>query len=165
MSLRNTESLFISSRVKRFLNKLKQIYFYFKDCIINKSKELKFNSEEHEIKTFTKNLIASEYTTTADMPEQTQKLFVPIGQDGVECKNAYAGEGCFFKLGSYNQTNGKSPEININWCSGAETHGGDVKKQYEDGNYAEVWFKTGSISVSDNAVSNEGYFSKNDKVK
>ena len=123
---------------------------------------LKFTSKGHETKTFTKNLIESEYTTTADIPEQTQKLFVPIGQDGVERAAAYAGEGCFFKLGAYNQTNGKSPEINKNWCSGAETHGGDIKKQYADGNYVEVWFKTGSISVSDAAVSNEGYFTKND---
>ncbi|MDC0177738.1 polysaccharide lyase family 7 protein [Polaribacter sp.] len=126
---------------------------------------LKFISEKHPTKTFSKNLIESEYKTKDDIPEQTQKLFVPIGQDGVERENAYAGEGCFFKLGAYNQTNGKSPEINKNWCSGAETHGGDVKKQYKDGNYAEVWFKTGSISVSENAVSNEGYFSKNDHLK
>ncbi|TVZ57318.1 alginate lyase [Lutibacter sp. Hel_I_33_5] len=132
-----------------------------KDGIMN----LKFTRKGHPTKTFTKNLIETEYATKADMPEQTQKLFVPIGQDGVERKNAYAGEGCFFKLGSYNQTNGKSPEINKNWCSGAETHGGDVKMQYEDGNYAEVWFKKGSISVSEKAVSNEGYFNKNDKVK
>jgi len=123
---------------------------------------LKFKSKGHETKLFTKNLIESEYTTTADIPEQTQKLFVPIGQDGVERKNAYAGEGCFFKLGAYNQTNGKSPEVNKNWCSGAETHGGDIQKQYADGNYAEVWFKTASISVSEDAVSNEGYFTKND---
>ncbi len=123
---------------------------------------LKFSSEGHETKTFTKNLIESEYKTTADIPEQTQKLFVPIGQDGVERKNAYTGEGLFFKLGAYNQTNGKSPEVNRNWCSGAETHGGDIKKQYADGNYAEVWFKKGSISVSNSAVSNEGYFVKND---
>ncbi|QXP58465.1 polysaccharide lyase family 7 protein [Olleya sp. HaHaR_3_96] len=123
---------------------------------------LTFTSEGHETKTFTKNLIASEYTTKADIPEQTQKLFVPIGQDGVERQAAYTGEGCFFKLGAYNQTNGKSPEVNKNWCSGAETHGGDIKKQYADGNYAEVWFKTGSISVSDAAVSNDGYFAKND---
>jgi len=87
---------------------------------------------------------------------------VPIGQDGVERENAYAGEGCFFKLGCYNQTNGKSPEVNKNWCSGAETHDGDIQKQYADGNYAEVWFKTASIVVSDAAVSNEGYFTKND---
>jgi hypothetical protein len=87
---------------------------------------------------------------------------VPIGQDGVERENAYSDEGLFFKLGAYNQTNGKSPEVNRNWCSGAETHGGDVQKQYEDGNYAEVWFKTGSIFVSNDAVSNQGYFTKND---
>lgn len=123
---------------------------------------LTFTSEGHETKTFTKNLVVSEYTTTADIPTQTQGLFVPIGQDGVERENAYTGEGLFFKLGCYNQTNGKSPEVNRNWCSGAETHGGDVQKQYEDGNYAEVWFKTASISVSDAAVSNEGYFTKND---
>jgi len=123
---------------------------------------LKFSSKGYETKMFTKNLIVSEYTTTADIPEQTQKLFVPIGQDGVEREKAYAGEGCFFKLGCYNQTNGKSPEVNKNWCSGAETHGGDVQKQYADENYAEVWFKTGSISISDAAVSNEGYFTKND---
>ena len=132
-----------------------------KDGIMN----LTFTSEGHETKTFTKNLIESAYTTKADIPEQTEKLFVPLGQDGVERKDAYAGEGCFFKLGAYNQTNGKSPEINKNWCSGAETHEGDIKKQYADGNYAEVWFKTGSISVSENAVSNDGYFNKNDKVK
>ena len=129
-----------------------------KDGIMN----LKFASNGHETKTFSKNLIESEYVTKVDMPMQTQKLFVPIGQDGVERKNAYAGEGCFFKLGSYNQTNGKSPEVNKNWCSGAETHGGDVQKQYADGNYAEVWFKTASIEVSDAAVSNDGYFTKND---
>lgn len=123
---------------------------------------LKFTSEGHETKTFTKNLVKSEYTTTADIPKQTQDLFVPIGQDGVERASAYTGEGLFFKLGCYNQTNGKSPEVNMNWCSGAETHGGDIQKQYEDGNYAEVWFKTASIQVSDAAVSNQGYFTKND---
>jgi hypothetical protein len=129
-----------------------------KDGIMN----LTFTSEGHETITFTKNLMESEYPTTADIPEQTKKLFVPIGQDGVERENAYAGEGCFFKLGCYNQTNGKSPEVNKVWCSGAETFGGDIQKQYETGNYAEVWFKTASITVSDDAVSNQGYFTKND---
>ncbi len=123
---------------------------------------LKFSSDGHETKTFIKNLIQSEYATAKDMPEQVRKLFVPIGQDGVERATAYAGEGLFFKLGSYNQTNGKSPEENRNWCSGAETHGGDIQKQYADGNYAEVWFKSGSISISDTTVSNKGYFLKND---
>lgn len=123
---------------------------------------LKFSSQGHETKTFTKNLIQSEYSTKADIPKQTQDLFVPIGQDGIERENAYADEGLFFKQGAYNQTNGKSPEVNKVWCSGAETHGGDIQKQYESGNYAEVWFKTASIYVSDAAVSNEGYFIKND---
>ena len=123
---------------------------------------LKFMCKWHDTKTFTKNLIISEYAKTSDIPKQTQELFVPIGQDGVERKNAYADEGLFFKLGSYNQTNGKSPEVNKNWCSGAETHDGDIQKQYGDGNYAEVWFKAASIFVSDDAVSNEEYFTKND---
>ena len=76
---------------------------------------LKFTSEGHETKTFTKNLIVLEYTTTADIPGQTQNLFVPIGQDGVERENGYADEGLFFKLGCYNQTNGKSPDVNKIW--------------------------------------------------
>jgi len=132
-----------------------------KDGVMN----LKFTSDGHAPKTFTKNLIVSEYTTKADMPKQVQDLFVPIGQDGVERENAYADEGCFFKLGSYNQTNGKSPDVNGVWCSGAETHGGDIQKQYANGNYAEVWFKTASIVVSDDAISNEGYFTKNDYLQ
>lgn len=123
---------------------------------------LKFTSQGHETKTFTKNLIKSEYTTTKSIPKQTQELFVPIGQDGLERENAYADEGLFFKLGAYNQTNGKSPEVNKNWCSGAETHGGDVQRQYKDGNYAEVWFKEANIYVSDDSISNQGYFTKND---
>lgn len=123
---------------------------------------LKFTSQGHETKTFTKNLIESEYTKSSDMPKQVRELFVPIGQDGVERENAYADEGLFFKLGAYNQTNGKSPDLNGVWCSGAETHGGDLSKQYADGNYAEVWFKSVSIQVSEDAISNEEYFTKND---
>jgi len=123
---------------------------------------LTFSSEGHETKTFTKNLIESEYTERADMPQQVKDLFVPIGQDGVERENAYADEGLFFKLGSYNQTNGKDPAVNRVWCSGAETHNGDVGKQYADGNYAEVWFKDASLEISDDAISNAGYFSAND---
>lgn len=123
---------------------------------------LTFMSDGHETKTFTKNLIQSDFATKDAIPEQTQKLFFPIGQDGVERENAYADEGLFFKQGAYNQTNGKSPEVNRNWCSGAETHGGDIQKQYADGNYAEVWFKESTIYVSENTISNEGYFLKND---
>ncbi|MEL6656527.1 MAG: polysaccharide lyase family 7 protein [Bacteroidota bacterium] len=124
--------------------------------------QLTFTSEGHDTKTFTKNLIESDYAISANMPEQTRSLFVPIGQDGVERENAYADEGLFFKQGAYNQTNGKLPEVNRVWCSGAETFDGDIQKQYETGNYAEVWFKVSELFVSDAAISNEGYFIKND---
>ncbi len=123
---------------------------------------LTFMSKGHKTKTFTKNLIQSEYSAKADMPEQVKNLFVPIGQDGVERATAYAEEGLFFKQGSYNQTNGKDPIVNKVWCAGAETHGGDIPKQYADGNYAEVWFKNASIDIPDDAISNEGYFAAND---
>ncbi len=123
---------------------------------------LTFTSEGHETKTFTKSLIKSEYLKYSDIPKQTQNLFIPIGQDGVEQEHAYAGEGLFFKLGCYNQTNGKDPKVNKVWCSGAETHGGDLQKQYADGNYAEVWFKKASLEISDKAISNSGYFEAND---
>ena len=68
----------------------------------------------------------------------------------------------FLNLGSYNQTNGKDPKVNKVWCSGAETHGGDIQKQYSDGNYAEVWFKSATVEISDDAISNAGYFEAND---
>ena len=123
---------------------------------------LTFTSAGHETKTFTKNLVSSEYANRADMPEQVKNLFVPIGQDGLERKEAYTDEGLFFKLGTYNQTNGKDPKVNKVWCSGAETHGGDIQKQYADGNYAEVWFKSANIVISDDAISNAGYFQAND---
>ncbi len=123
---------------------------------------LTFTSAGHETKTFTKNLISSEYSEPSKIPNQVNSLFVPIGQDGVERKNAYADEGLFFKLGCYNQTNGKDPKVNKVWCSGAETHSGDLQKQYADGNYAEVWFRSAAISISDDAISNAGYFRAND---
>ena len=129
-----------------------------KDGIMN----LTFTSEGHETKRFTKNLISSQYSTRSKIPEQVKNLFVPIGQDGVEREKAYTDEGLFFKLGSYNQTNGKDPKVNKVWCSGAETHGGDIQKQYSDGNYAEVWFKSATVEISDDAISNAGYFTAND---
>lgn len=136
--------------------------FSYEVEINNGIMHLSFTSEGHETKTFTKNLISSEYTDRSDIPEQIKQLFVPIGQDGIEQKNAYANQGLFFKLGTYNQTNGKDPKVNKVWCSGAETHGGDLQKQYEDGNYAEVWFKEASITIPNDAYSNAGYFEAND---
>lgn len=136
--------------------------FSYEIEVKNGMMHLTLQSDGHETKTFTKNLVESEYTTQEDISQQTKELFFPIGQDGVERANAYADEGLFFKLGSYNQTNGKSPEVNKNWCSGAETFGGNVKKQYDTGNYSEVWFKKANLLTSDSAYSNEGYFIKND---
>ena len=80
---------------------------------------LTFSSEGHETKTFTKNLIDSEFKTKEDIPTQVKELFFSIGQDGIERENAYTDQGLFFKLGSYNQTNGKSPQVNRVWCSRA----------------------------------------------
>ena len=138
--------------------------FIYKIEVSNGIMNLTFSSEGHETKTFTKNLIASEYTKYEDIPEQVQKTFVPIGQDGIEQEDAYTNEGLFFKLGCYNQTNGKDPKVNKVWCSGAETHDGDIQKQYADGNYAEVWFKSAKIEIPEEAISNEGYFSANDGI-
>ena len=55
--------------------------------------KLTFTSEGHETKTFSKNLIESEYQKREDAPEQVQNLFFPIGQDGAEQANAYADQG------------------------------------------------------------------------
>jgi len=104
-----------------------------------------FSANGHESKSFTKNLVKSEYTKKSDIPAQTQKLFVPIGQDGVENPNGFAGEDMYFKQGAYNQTNGKDPSKNMVWCTGADVYGGDIQKQYENGDYAEVWFSKATV--------------------
>ncbi len=104
---------------------------------------LSFTREGYPTKTFTKSLIESDFATSEDIPTQTRKLFGPINRDGVERSNAYAGEIQYFKQGAYNQTNGKAPESNIVWSTGSETFDGDIKKQYENGSYTEVWFKAG----------------------
>ncbi|MEL6973419.1 MAG: polysaccharide lyase family 7 protein [Bacteroidota bacterium] len=109
---------------------------------------LTFSCKGHDTIRFTKNLIQSDYTSKADIPEQTQRLFVPIGQDGVERANAYAGELQYFKQGAYNQTNGKDPESNLVWCAGADTYDGDIAQQYANGAYTEVWFRAASVGPS-----------------
>ncbi|WP_406682855.1 polysaccharide lyase family 7 protein [Seonamhaeicola sp. MEBiC1930] len=106
---------------------------------------LTFTSEGHETIKFTKNLLKSDFSTKSDIPEQILKLYAAIGRDGIERDTAYAGEIQYFKQGAYNQTNGKSPEDNIVWSTGSETYGGDITKQYENGCYAEVWFKSGTV--------------------
>ena len=53
----------------------------------------------------------------------------------------------YFKQGAYNQTNGKDPASNMVWCAGAEIYNGDLKKQYANGSYTEVWFKETTIDA------------------
>lgn len=106
---------------------------------------LTFASEGHDTKTFRKNLLESEYTSHSDIPEQVLTVFSSTGQDGTERANAYAGELQYFKLGAYNQTNGKSPAKNMVWSTGSETYGGDLGKQYANGSYAEVWFRAATV--------------------
>ena len=36
-------------------------------------------------------------------------------------------------------------ETNMVWCAGAETYGGDIAKQYENGCYTEVWFREATV--------------------
>jgi len=106
---------------------------------------LSFKSEGHETKTFTKNLLVSEYVAKTDIPQQIIDLYSVIGRDGTEKTNGYEGELQYFKQGAYNQTNGRDPETNMVWSNGAETFDGDLDKQYENGSYTEVWFKESSI--------------------
>ncbi|MEP1032633.1 polysaccharide lyase family 7 protein [Ekhidna sp.] len=107
---------------------------------------LTFESQGHESRTFTKNLLVSDFQSKEDLPEQTVNLFVPIGQDGIERTNAYEGELQFFKQGAYNQTNGRATETNMVWSTGSNTYNGDVEQQYANGSYVEVWFKKSSLA-------------------
>lgn len=111
---------------------------------------LTFTSEGHETIKFTKNLLKSEFSNDADIPQQIRSLYASIGRDGIERKNAYAGEIQYFKQGAYNQTNGKNPAENIVWSTGSETYGGDIAKQYANGCYAEVWFRKATVGPGTN---------------
>jgi len=106
---------------------------------------LTFASESHDTVRFTKNLLKSDFVSSEDIPKQVLTLYEPIGRDGIERENAYAGEIQYFKQGAYNQTNGKSPEENIVWSTGADIYDGDIEKQYDNGDYAEVWFREATV--------------------
>ncbi len=106
---------------------------------------LTFKCEGRPNKQFTKSLISSEYTESADIPQQILTLYALIGRDGTERPNAYAGELQFFKQGAYNQTNGKDPVENMVWSTGSETYNGNLVQQYLNGSYAEVWFREATV--------------------
>ena len=108
---------------------------------------LTFSSEGHQTMKFTKNLLKSDFAKKSDIPQQIWTLYASIGRDGVERENAYAGELQYFKQGAYNQTNGKNPEDNMVWNTGAEIYNNDIKKQYANGSYTEVWFKKATVGA------------------
>ncbi|WP_248723113.1 polysaccharide lyase family 7 protein [Seonamhaeicola sp. ML3] len=99
---------------------------------------LTFKSEGHQTKTFVKNLLKSDFAKESDVPQQVLEWYSSKRRVGVERDSAYAGELQFFKQGAYNQANGKS--------TNSETYHGDIAKQYENGSYAEVWFKHGTLN-------------------
>jgi len=103
---------------------------------------LTFTSEGHETKTFTKNLLKSDFATKAQIPQQIIDLYALRRTVGIEREIAYAGEINYFKQGAYNQANGKGTK--------SEIYGGNISKQYENGSYAEVWFKEATVGVSTN---------------
>jgi len=101
---------------------------------------LTFTSEGHQTVTFTKNLVDSDFKQKSDIPNQIIDLYSSIGRDGIEKPTAYAGELQFFKAGAYNQSNGKNPSENNVWNTGSDSFEGNIEKQYNNGDFAEVWF-------------------------
>jgi hypothetical protein len=98
---------------------------------------LTFTSENQETIKFTKNLMKSEFAKYEDIPQQVIKRYATKRKVGVEREIAYAGEINYFKQGAYNQANKKSTK--------SETYGGNIAEQYDNGSYAEVWFKEASV--------------------
>ena len=101
---------------------------------------LTFTSQNHQKVTFTKSLINSEFSTQATIPEQVIKRYANKRKVTPEKETAYAGELNYFKQGAYNQANQKSTK--------SEVYGGNITKQYANGSFAEVWFKSSTLSTS-----------------
>jgi len=133
--------------------------FSYEINVYNGIMYLTFESAGHETKTFAKSLVSSAYSTNADIPQQVLDIFAPIGQDGVEQADAYAGENQYFKQGAYNQANGSDPANNIVWNTGSDTYDGDLAVQYANGSYAEVWFKEATVGPGINPY---GHVSEDD---
>lgn len=138
--------------------------FSYSVVVQNGEMHLVFQAENHPTMTFKKSLIKSDYSKVENIHPQTKHLFFPVHQDGLERPEAYLNEGLFFKIGAYNQTNGKAYSINPNWCSDAETHQGELIKQYTTGNYTEVWFTDLQLKVPEHSISNRNYFFNNDHL-
>ena len=107
-----------------------------------------FTSKGHETKRFTKSLIATSFGSLEAVPAQVINLYTPLGRSGYEKATGYLNEKQIFKVGCYNQSNGKSPSTNSVWHTGSNTENGNISEQYERGDYAEVWFS--NIDVKHN---------------
>jgi|TARA_B110000908_G_scaffold7101_1_gene8862 hypothetical protein len=106
---------------------------------------LRFTHPNKTAKTFVKSLVKSTFSDSVAIPEQVKRWYTPLGRKGTELEIAYKGERQIFKIGAYNQSNGKSSSENLVWHTDAETYGGNIQRQYETGNYVEVWFKDISV--------------------
>ena len=102
---------------------------------------LEFTHPNKSTKRFKKSLIQSAYSDSASIPSQVRQWYEPMGRKGLEQLTAYTGELQIFKIGAYNQSNGKSSSDNLVWHTDAETYQGNITEQYKTGNYVEVWFK------------------------
>ena len=111
--------------------------FSYEVNVYNGIMYLTFISEGHETIKFAKNLVQSDFSTKAQIPQQIIDVYASRRTVGVERENAYASEINYFKQGAYNQANGKSTK--------SETYEGDITKQYANGSYAEVWFKEATV--------------------
>ena len=111
---------------------------------------LSFKRANEESKKFVKSLIKSSFPSKERIPSQVIELYSNINRDGVERSDAYAGERQFFKLGAYNQSNGKNPTKNMVWNTGSETFKGNIQEQYKNGSYVEVWFKKVGLKEEQN---------------
>ena len=122
--------------------------FTYSITVENGVMTLVFNAEHLPTRVFTKSLISSSFTDSSTVPNQVKQLYEPLRPVRLERKSAYSGEAQIFKLGAYNQSNGKSPESNSVWHTNAHTKNGDISKQYQSGNYAEIWFRDISLKHS-----------------
>ena len=101
---------------------------------------LTFTSKGHETKRFRKSLTSTSFGSLEAVPSQVIDLYTPLGRSGYEMTSAYKNERQIFKVGCYNQSNGKSSSTNSVWHTESNTENGDILKQYKQGDYAEVWF-------------------------
>ena len=106
---------------------------------------LEFTHPNKRTKRFKKSLIQSTYSDSASIPSQVRQWYEPMGRKGIEQPTAYTDELQIFKIGAYNQSNGKSSLENSVWYTDAETYQGNITEQYKTGNYVEVWFKNISV--------------------